>query len=309
MNLKRVMHSTRSEHQDIDIIETCFGKTLVTDGLTQSSEFDEFVYHETLVHPAMIKFASEGKGPESVFIGGGGELATMREVLRHKSVKRVVMVDLDQKIVELCKEYLPEWGGEKVASEPRATLVFGDAHEYILNTEEVFDVIIMDISDPVEAGPGIALYTKEFYEFALTKLSRGGVFVTQAGMASVVPSITANSNLEDAMCFAPIRNTLASVFDVAMPYKVNIPSFGTDWGFVMAFNSDDPAGSSNSWRLPSVQMIDNLLDQQLSEGSASLQHYDGITHCHLFAVTKSFRKYLETDKRIMTKENPIYMFG
>lgn len=261
-----------------------------------------------MVHPALIKCASEGKAVESVFIGGGGELATVREVLRHKSVKRVVMVDLDSKIVEFSKQYLPEWGGEKVASDPRVILVYGDAHEYLLNTPDVFDLILMDISDPVEAGPGIALYTKEFYEFALTRLSPSGVFVTQAGMASAVPLHASKVDADDAMCFAPICNTLASVFDVAMPFTVNIPSFGCDWGFVMAFNTDDPTGASTALRSPAIQTIDDLLEQQLSEGKDSLRHYDGITHWRMFALTKPLRMYLGTDKRIMTKDNPIYMF-
>ena len=257
----------------------------------------------------MLKCAEQGKAPESVFIGGGGELATMREVLRHRSVKRVVMVDLDQKVVEVSKAYLQEWGGEKVASDPRVNLIIGDAHEYMLNTQDVFDVIIMDISDPVEAGPGIALYTKEFYEYALTRLSSTGVFVTQAGMASSVPMKVDDAKVEESMSFAPITNTLSAVFEVAMPYSVNIPSFGSDWGFVMAFHSDDEKSAVDSWRSPSARSIDRLLTNQLTDGPDSLQHYDGITHCRMFSLTKPLRIYLNQDKRIMTKDNPIYMFG
>jgi thermospermine synthase len=93
MDLRRILHSTESP------IETYFGKTLVTDGKTQSTQFDEFAYHESLVHPSMLKFAhhdNDGSGgPKKVFIGGGGELATAREILRHSSVERCVMVDLD----------------------------------------------------------------------------------------------------------------------------------------------------------------------------------------------------------------------
>ena len=114
---------------------------LITDGKTQSSEFDEFAYHEGLVHPALLKVASSGIPARSVFIGGGGELATAREVLRHSSVERLVMVDLDEKIIEISREYLPEWGGEKVISDPRFRLVVGDAYSYLMETQETFDVI------------------------------------------------------------------------------------------------------------------------------------------------------------------------
>jgi Spermine/spermidine synthase domain/Spermidine synthase tetramerisation domain len=105
MTLQHIYHTSESEFQDISVIETYFGRTLVTDGKTQSTQFDEFAYHESLVHPAMLNFASRNNsdddvnstssGPKTVFIGGGGELATAREVLRHPSVERCVMVDLD----------------------------------------------------------------------------------------------------------------------------------------------------------------------------------------------------------------------
>jgi len=98
MSLKKIFHSSRSQFQQIDVIETVFGKTLVTDGKTQSAQFDEFVYHESLIHPALLNFAhnsNNGEGPKTVLIGGGGELATAREVLRYPSVEKCVMVDLD----------------------------------------------------------------------------------------------------------------------------------------------------------------------------------------------------------------------
>jgi spermidine synthase len=102
MSLNKIYHNTESEFQQIGVIDTYFGKTLVTDGKTQSAQFDEFAYHESLVHPALLNFAHYNKrGAKTVFIGGGGELATAREILRHTSVERVVMVDLDGKLNKL----------------------------------------------------------------------------------------------------------------------------------------------------------------------------------------------------------------
>ena len=96
MSLERILHATRSEFQQIQVIETFFGKTLVTDGKTQSAKFDEFAYHESLVQPALLNFAHfNQRGPKTVLIGGGGELATAREVLRYTSVEKCIMVDLD----------------------------------------------------------------------------------------------------------------------------------------------------------------------------------------------------------------------
>jgi thermospermine synthase len=189
MDLHSIHHTSISKFQEVQVIDSYFGRTLVTDAKTQSAEHDEFVYHESLVHPALFWSALLSKdGPKSVFIGGGGELATAREVLRHTSVERCVMVDIDPVVVDVCVKYLPEWGGQAVIDHPKMTYIVGDAHQYLMNTREKFDVIIMDISDPVEAGPGIALYTQEFYRRAAEVLNEEcGVFVTQAGSAGFVP--------------------------------------------------------------------------------------------------------------------------
>jgi spermidine synthase len=276
----------------------------VTDGYTQSSLFDEFAYHESLVHPALLRAATV-QAPKRVFIGGGGELATAREVLKHLSVEKCVMVDLDQKVVQLCQKYLPEWGGDAVANNPRLELIFGDAYKYLMETKEKFDVIIMDISDPVEAGPGIALYCKEFYDHAVSLLEPHGVFVTQSGMADSIPfGLASDDKSLDIMAFGPIRNTLASVFTETLPYSVNIPSFGGDWGFVLATNQKEPL----DWKQPACGTIDELVEKCIDGGSKALRHYDGEAHVNMFSLSKSLRQYLAHEKRIMTKENPIYMF-
>ena len=228
-------------------------------------------------------------------IGGGGEVQEHREVLRHTSVEKCIMVDLDgtrkwcrtntigliensdiirflfqllfylthsllpchttqqhkhiEKVVDVSVKYLPEWGGQTVMKDPRFELIIGDAYEYLLNSNDMYDVVIMDISDPIEAGPGIMLYTKELYEHvATTKLTPNGVFVTQAGMADGVPPPFANVEDEkDTVCFGPINNTLQEVFQCVIPYTLGVPSFGADWGFVMGFN---PSSSSDETEIP-----------------------------------------------------------
>lgn len=127
MMLKSIMYNEHSEFQNAQIIETGpFGKTLVLDSKTQSALFDEFVYHENLVHPVMIAHPN----PKTVFIGGGGELATAREVAKHPSVERIVMVDLDKTVVEICKKHLPEWHGG-VIDDPRLELRYDDAKAWL----------------------------------------------------------------------------------------------------------------------------------------------------------------------------------
>jgi spermidine synthase len=201
MDLHSILHTSTSAVQSVQIIDSYFGRTLVTDGKTQSAEHDEFVYHESLVHPAMFwsaHLSSRGNkrsnknnnsinAPKSVFIGGGGELATAREVLRHNTVDRVVMVDIDPEVIEVSRKYLPEWGGDAVLHHPKVEYIIGDVHQYLAGTDETFDVMIIDVSDPIEAGPAVALYTQEFYKLVSQRLNKHGVFVTQAGSASFIP--------------------------------------------------------------------------------------------------------------------------
>ena len=326
MDLKGILSSSESAFQKVEVIKTVMGRTLVTDGKTQSAEMDEFVYHESLVHPPLFQVAlsSESGGPKSVFIGGGGELATAREVLRHKSVERVVMVDLDEEVVKVCRQYLPEWGGEPVASSPRFELVIGDAYEYLNNCSEKFDAIIMDISDPIEAGPGIMLYTQEFYQHTKSLLNPNGVFVTQGGIAdgAFVPVGVVPGSEDDGSSFAAIKNTLETAFDVVMPYTVNVPSFGSDWGYVMAFDSSkDPETAIVEYVDISIKTIDDMATkcitqisdidskvQNCEKGCDVLKYYDGLTHRRMFALPKPLRVNMKKDQRIMTKENPVFMF-
>ena len=259
----------------------------------------------------MLKVASSGSPAKRVFIGGGGELATAREVLRHSSVERVVMVDLDGKVVDVCKEHLPEWGGETVLNDPRFELIIGDAYAWLAETKEVFDVCIMDISDPIEAGPGVMLYTREFYEHAATLLDKErGVFVTQAGMAEAIPAAVVETNGIDPSCYAPIHNTLREAFPCVVPYSINIPSFGGDWGFIMAFQGELESASKleGDWKSPREGLIDELIEKCITGGADALKFYDGTTHLSATHLTKPLRKSMAVDKRIMTKDNPVFMY-
>lgn len=334
--LKSIIVSTHSEFQKIDVIETSFGKVLITDGKTQSAEVDEFIYHESLVHPSLIQSIllrenvmskqeqdrNHRQQQLSVFIGGGGELATAREVLRHKAVKRVVMVDLDKTLIDVCRKFLPEWGGDDVANNPRLELIVGDAYAYLAKCKDKFDVIIMDISDPIEAGPGIMLYTKEFYDHAKTLLnSPNGVFVTQAGYGGQWDAA------EEDVCFAAITNTLQSTFDCVVPYTTYIQSFGSEWGFVMAFGccGSEPSTDAAVTKFTKMEMnqINDIVSQNITEiedvgnddklndakdGLTLLKFYDGESHHTMFALPKYTRLAIARDTRIMTKENPIFMF-
>ena len=193
--VERVVHSGRTAYQSVLIQDTtCFGRSFVLDDKTQSTEVDEFVYHESLVQPAMIAHP----GPRSVFIAGGGEGATAREVLRHASVERVVMADIDEQVVDLCRQHLGAFH-QGSFDDPRLELHHRDAMAVLEESRGGFDVAVIDVPDPLEEGPAYLLFTAEFYEIARSRLAPGGLLVAQAGPTG--PAFY-------EQCFSAVANTV-----------------------------------------------------------------------------------------------------
>ena len=283
--VRRIIYDGQTAYQKVQVVETNpFGRSLILDGKTQSSESDEFAYHEALVQPVMVAHPS----PKSVFIAGGGEGATAREVLRHSSVKKVVMVDLDQQVVDLCKEHLPNHH-QGSFNNPRLTLLHEDAIAYLRNTHERFDVIIVDVPDPLEGGPAYLLYTEEFYQLIATRLNPGGLIVTQSGPCGPI-------NVTEV--FTAIHRTMGNGLNSISPYRVYVPSFGTMWGFIAAGLPDSP----NVGKL-SVEEIDNRIASRLT---STLTFYDGIAHQGLFGLPKYIRTAIRDETRLITDDEPLY---
>ncbi|KAE8100083.1 hypothetical protein FH972_018011 [Carpinus fangiana] len=223
--VKSVLHTGTSEYQDIALIDTLrFGKVLVIDGKMQSAEVDEFIYHECLIHPPLLCHPD----PRTVFIMGGGEGSAAREALKHKSMEKVVMCDIDQEVVNFCRMYLTV--NQETFCHKKLNLVINDAKAELEKRNEKFDIIVGDLADPVEGGPCYQLYTKSFYEKILKpKLNDNGIFVTQAGPAGI---------FTHKEVFTSIYNTIKQVFKYVMVYTAHVPSFADTWGWVMA--SDQP---------------------------------------------------------------------
>jgi len=280
-SIKERIYSGRSKFQAVEIINTdSFGICLVLDGKIQSSEADEFIYHEALVHPAMLTHPQ----PERVFIAGGGEGATLREVLAHKTVKKTVMVDIDEEVVNLCRRFLPAWH-QKAFDDSRVELHFVDARKYLEESSDKFDVIIIDLVDPLEQGPARLLYTREFYEIVEQKLGIGGIMSVQAEPAEW-------ANLDN---FTAIASTLRNVFPITRPYQAHIPAFFGLWGFVTASQSLDPCELT-------PEEIDARISTRISKKPKS---YDGLTHQAIFTIPKHIRQQLAASTRIITDKEPI----
>ena len=273
--------SGKTRFQEVEVLDTIdFGRCLILDGKTQSSEADEFVYHEALVHPAMVAHPN----PESVFIAGGGEGATLREVLAHNSVKSAVMVDLDGEVVEICRRFLPNHH-RGAFDDPRVQLHIADARKYLEDTEDTYDVIIVDLPDPQEAGPASFLYTQSFYSLLRRRLNPGGVVAVQSE-----PCMT--GNLE---AFTAISHTLGSVFPRVFPYHAMIPSFSLDWGFNLASLGPSPTELA-------AQEVDRRLEER---GCDSLWSYDGEAHLGMFMLLKNVRAALAEETRVITEDDPL----
>jgi len=265
----------RTAMQDVEIVETAsYGRMLLLDGLVQSAEDDEHTYHETLVHPAMIAH----EGPEDVLIIGGGEGATTREVLRHRTVRSVVMVDIDGELLEMCREHLPSWH-QGSFDDPRVEVVIGDGRGYVEQTGRTFDVVICDITDFLDHGPALRLYTREFYELVARKLRPGGVLIVQA-------LETATSDWEE---HATLARTLRTVFADVTTHLTFVPSFVFSWGFLTAADGVDPSTLS-------ADEVDARIADRLS---SELTAYDGRFHVGLFALSKDLRELLATPGPIL----------
>ncbi len=257
---KRVL-STKTRYQKVDIFDTPeFGRMVVLDGLIQSAQSDEFIYHEILVHPAMITHPK----PKHVLVLGAGEGATLREVLRHSTVRHVVMVDIDREFVELCKRYLPAWHRGSFESE-KVEVVFEDAFRYLQGTDRTFDVIIADISDPSEIGPARSIYTARFYALVRKALRADGIFVTHATAVHYAP------HKNDA---AGIARKLSRLFPHVDLFYEYVPSFGSLWSFA--------AGSAAlSPKAMSPRRIEERLRRRGVEG---LSFYGPASHGRIFAL-------------------------
>ncbi len=178
---ERVLYETKTEHQDLVLFENRhFGKVLMLDGATQVTTADEFVYHEMMTH---VPILAHGKAKD-VLIVGGGDCGIAEEVLKHKSVKRLVQVEIDQSVVDFSKEHFPEFTGP-VLADKRFELVIADGMKFVAETDRQFDVVIVDSTDP--QGPGAVLFSEEFYAGVKRCLKPGGVLVTQNGVPFFQP--------------------------------------------------------------------------------------------------------------------------
>jgi spermidine synthase len=283
--ITQILAYKKTQYQEMYVVESGeYGKALVLDGKWQSCTGDEFIYHETLVHPALIAH----KNPKSVLILGGGEGATIREVLRWKTIERVMMIDIDGEVVQACKDFLPEMH-QNAFDDPRVELVIADALEVLDTTTDKWDIIISDLCDPIEEGPSYPLFTQEYFQKLQRVLAPNGYVVVQSG--PIAPP--------KVMYHARLVNTLKSVFPHVQSMYSPSASYGSPWGFALCSNE-------NFSTMPDPQSVDLLLQEKTTGGFRLI---DGISLLGAMQTPLYVRSAFSEYPQVYTLKEPPKFFG
>ena len=293
--ITELLWAAKTKFQDAQIVKTgVYGTALVLDGKWQSCSGDEFLYHEPLVQPACVMLAAKQRPPRNILILGGGEGATSRETLRWNSAERVTMVDIDGEVVTACKQFLADMH-RGAFDDPRHDLVIGDALEYIkdpANTPDGgWDLIISDLSDPIEDGPSFPLFTKEYFADLKSILAPHGLLVVQAGPVSP-PELIRHARLS---C------TLRSVFNTTSSVVSDVPTYPGPWSFIIA--------GDEGIEPPSPHRTDELLAANLRSDIPPLRMFDGEALLGLIHLPKHLRRAIETETEVYTMDKPPVFFG
>jgi spermidine synthase len=281
----KVLAHRQTPFQEMYVVESGpYGKALVLDGKWQTCTGDEFLYHEPIAHAPC---ALHGK-PERVLIAGGADGGVLREVLKWNSVVEAVVADIDGDVIDACRELLPEIH-QGAYDNPRARVQVGDAWDLIASTPQHWDVIIADLTDPIEEGPAYKLFTREFFALCRRALRTGGIFVNQAG------------SLSPPLCDITVRvlKTIAAEFPQTGLITAHVPTYGSPWGLALA--SDRPLSAH-----PDPVRINSLLEDQV-EGD--LQLFDGGALLAMLQTPKYLRDRIDSETTVYTLANPPKFFG
>jgi spermidine synthase len=244
--IEEVLHSEQSEFQKLDVLKTAtYGNLMLLDGLVMTTERDEFVYHEMIAH---VPLSSLSKPAKRVLIIGGGDGGTLREVLRHPSVEEAVLCEIDGAVIQAGRDYFPTIGC--CFDDPRATVLVADGVDYMKNAEpESFDVILVDSTDPI--GPGVGLFTQDFYNNAKRALTPHGILTAQT-----------ESPFADHVGMSRIYDVLHDVFDHVTGYYGTIPTYPGHlwtWSFCTKSAEVNPWDSITADYVASLETAENPL--------------------------------------------------
>lgn len=222
--VKETLVRKKTQFQDLAIVDTeVLGRMLVLDGIVQTTIKDEFVYHEMITHIPLFTHQS----PRKVLVVGGGDGGAIREILKHQSVEKAVLCEIDRDVIDECKKYLPEISG--ALDNPRCEVYVGDGIKYVKDHKNEFDVIIVDSTDPFSIAEG--LFGGNFYKDIFDCLTEDGIFIAQTETPFYLPDTVSK-----------VYNDAKSIFPIVKMFMAGIPTYpGGYWSFTVGSRKYDPS--------------------------------------------------------------------
>lgn len=256
----------RTKYQKIAIFDTPhYGRIFRLDDYNMTSEREEFVYHENLVHPALTAHSA----PKKVLIIGGGDGGASEEALKHPSVEQVTLVEIDEDVIAVAKEHFKAVH-HNVFDNPRLRVILDDGMQFVRDTQDKFDLIALDLNDPV--GPAAALYSEDFFRQCRTALTPEGALALHIGSPTAQPERV-----------AALAQRLNRVFRIVRPYTLYIPLYGALWALAVCSERLDPKAFS-------TDEIDARIQKRKL---AQLQYYNGESHLGVFALPNFVRELVD----------------
>ncbi|MCP5245981.1 MAG: polyamine aminopropyltransferase [Burkholderiales bacterium] len=256
----------RTKYQKIAIFDTPhYGRIFRLDDYNMTSEREEFVYHENLVHPALTAHSA----PKKVLIIGGGDGGASEEALKHPSVEQVTLVEIDEDVIAVAKEHFKAVH-HNVFDNPRLRVILDDGMQFVRDTQDKFDLIALDLNDPV--GPAAALYSEDFFRQCRTALTPEGALALHIGSPTAQPERV-----------AALAQRLNRVFRIVRPYTLYIPLYGALWALAVCSERLDPKAFS-------TDEIDTRIQKRKL---AQLQYYNGESHLGVFALPNFVRELVD----------------
>jgi len=252
-----VLFSDISEFQKVEVFETNskLGRVLTLDDLMMTTEGDEFHYHEMIAHIPMMNH----KCPKTVLVIGGGDGGTVREVLKHNTVEKVILCEIDGMVIDACKKFLPTIAGK--LDDPRVEVLVEDAIEFIKDKKNEYDIVLIDSTDPM--GPGEGLFTEEFYTNVKNSLKEGGIIAAQSESPVV--------NKEE---IKKMYTLLKKVFPIVSTYTSNIPTYpGGYWAWAYCSDSVEPLSYIDEERCAEITKTCKIYNKEYHLARFALPNY------------------------------------
>lgn len=253
VRVEKTLHHEETKYQTIDVYETPeYGTILVLDGYIQTTDVDEFIYAEMITHVPLFSHPN----PKKVLVVGGGDGGPIREIIKHSTVEEAHICEIDERVIEVSKEFLPQISSGY--SDPKVTIFIKDGIEHVKNSKNEYDIIIVDSPDPV--GPAVNLFTDNFYKLVYEALKEDGIFVAQTESPYFNKDILKNS-----------YDNMKALFPITKTYLAVVPTYQSgQWTFTMGSKKYDPVNVEN---MRKQDFKTRYYNQELHKASFALPNF------------------------------------